>query len=77
MQRAAKPAAKVLLVEMVLPDTIGPPPVHLMDLNMLVMRDGRERTKDEFAGLLGAAGLRFDRVVPSQGLFSLIEATKP
>jgi hypothetical protein len=48
-----------------------------MDLNMLVMLDGRERTKDEFAGLLDAAGLRFERVLPSQGLFSLIEATKP
>ena len=76
VQRAAKPGAKVLIVEMVVPETIGPPPVHLMDLNMLVMLDGRERTAAELAGLLTAAGLRFERVAPTKGLFSVIEATR-
>ncbi|MEA2696422.1 MAG: hypothetical protein QOI66_693 [Myxococcales bacterium] len=76
VQRAAKPGAKVLIIEMVVPEVVAPTPVHLMDLNMLVMLDGRERSTQEFAGLLGAAGLHFDRVVPTHGLFSLIEATK-
>ena len=76
VQRAAKPQARVLIVEMVVPDVVTPSPVHLMDLNMLVMLNGRERSIEEFVGLLAAAGLRFDRVVPTTGLFSLIEATR-
>jgi hypothetical protein len=76
VQRAAVPQAKILIVEMVVPESVGAPPVHLMDLNVLVMLDGRERTAQEFADLVTLAGLRFDRVIPTQGLFSIIEATR-
>jgi hypothetical protein len=77
VQRAAKPGARVLIIEMVLPERVSPSPVFLMDLNMLVMLDGRERTQKEFEALLASAGLRFERVIPSRGLFSIIEASRP
>jgi hypothetical protein len=34
-----------------------------MDLHVLTLRHGQERTADEFAVLLAAAGFRLDRVL--------------
>ena len=77
VRRAARPDAKVIIIEMIVPPTISPSPVHLMDLNMLVMLDGRERTADQMAALVTRAGLRFERVIPTFGLFGIVEATRP
>jgi hypothetical protein len=41
---------------------------------MLVMLNGRERTAAEFAALLAAAGFEVLGVIPTGGMFSLIEA---
>ncbi|UQX03450.1 acetylserotonin O-methyltransferase [Streptomyces sp. RerS4] len=75
--RAAMTAdARVLLVEAVMPS--GPahaPTVKLMDLNMLVLCDGRQRTEDEFRALFREAGLELSRVVPG-GLCSVVEAVR-
>lgn len=73
--REAVPAhGKVLLVEAVMPDGTGQnPTVALMDLNMLVLCDGAQRTQSEFDDLLSAAGLRLARVVPA-GLHSVVVA---
>jgi hypothetical protein len=43
------------------------------DLNMLVVPGGRERTREEFAALLEASGLRLERVLDA-GTFSVVEA---
>ncbi|HVV53668.1 MAG TPA: methyltransferase [Polyangia bacterium] len=77
VQRAARPGAKVMVIEMIVPPVVSPSPVHLMDLNMLVMLDGRERTADQMKALLARAGLRFERLIPTVGLFSIVEATRP
>jgi O-methyltransferase domain len=45
----------------------------LMDLNMLVMTGGRERTATEFGKLLAAAGFEMTRVLPTKSPFSLVE----
>jgi hypothetical protein len=45
-----------------------------MDLNMLVMLRGRERTLGEYTALLGGAGLRVRRVLQTRSPFSLLEA---
>jgi len=47
-----------------------------IDLNMMVMTGGRERTETEFRALYEAAGFRLDRVVPTESPFSVIEAVK-
>jgi SAM-dependent methyltransferase len=74
--RALPPAGKVLLVEMVIPPDNRPSPAQAMDLNMLVILGGRERTEDEYRRLLGDAGFRLERVIPTHSPFSVIEATR-
>lgn len=73
IRRAAKPGATLLVVEMLLPDPPQPSPVAFMDLNMLVMLNGRERTSSDVAKLLAGGGFRVERVIPA-GLFSVIES---
>lgn len=74
--RALAPNGKLLLVEMVIPPDNQPSPAQAMDLNMLVVAGGRERTEDEYRGLLQGAGFRLERVIPTHSPFSVIEATR-
>lgn len=73
IRRAAEPNARVVLVEMLVPETPSPSPVLFLDLNMLVMLDGRERTAGEYGDLLRAAGFAMERVIPTEGMFGVIE----
>ncbi|MFC3996549.1 methyltransferase [Nocardiopsis sediminis] len=66
--------ARLLLIESVLPPGDTYHPAKTMDLSMLVISGGRERTVDEFTGLLAAAGLRLVGVIPTASPYSLIEA---
>ena len=65
---------RVVLIEMVVPEQIQPDFVHVMDLNMLVMTGGMERTAREYESLVAKAGFRLSRVVPTKSPFSVIEA---
>jgi len=73
--RAAAPNARLVLVEMLLPDE-GPSPVTFMDMNMMVMLGGRERTAGEYTEMLARCGWKVEQVVPTGGLFSVIEARR-
>ncbi|MEU0743267.1 methyltransferase [Streptomyces sp. NPDC006134] len=67
---------RVLLVEAVVPDRPRPTPtVSLMDLDMLAVAGGRQRTAAEFEALLRTAGLRLERIVPG-GHCSVVEASR-
>ena len=68
--------AKLLIVEMVVPEGNEPHFSKLMDLGMLVLPGGVERTREEFHTLLAGAGLRLDRIIPTQTSLSIIEAVK-
>lgn len=72
--KAMRAGGRVVIVEQVIPDESAPSPATLMDLNMLVMLRGRERTLREYDALLHAAGLRVGRVLQTRSPFSLIEA---
>ncbi|MEH2294625.1 methyltransferase [Nostoc sp.] len=48
----------------------------LMDLNMLVMTGGCERTEAEYRSLLAAAGFKLTRIVPTSLAINVIEAVK-
>jgi hypothetical protein len=65
---------RLVVIEMVVPEQIEPGFVHVMDLNMLVMTGGRERTEKEYADLFARAGFRLTRVVPTASPFCVIEA---
>jgi SAM-dependent methyltransferase len=74
--RALTPGGTLLLVEMVVPADNQPSPAQAMDLNMLVLLSGRERTEEEFRDLLHAAGFELERVIPTHSPFFVIEATR-
>jgi hypothetical protein len=65
---------RLLLVEMVVPEPGANCFSKLLDLNMLVMTGGRERTKAEFTALLHAAGYKLTRIVPTLAPQCVIEA---
>jgi hypothetical protein len=56
------------------PDTNSRSFSKLLDLNMLVMTGGRERTKLEFEALPDAADYTLTRIVPTIAPQSIIEA---
>ncbi len=65
-RRAMPDTATLLLVEALLPDrAVDDPAAVRMDLHMLTLLHGRERTRAEYAALLAAAGLRLTRVIPA------------
>jgi hypothetical protein len=76
VHRAGAPGSRLVVVEMLLPEDPTPSPVALMDMNMLVMLGGRERTAGELGALLGRCGYELQRVIPTRGMFSLLEATR-
>jgi O-methyltransferase domain len=65
---------RVLLVDMVVPDTDATSFSKLLDLNMLAMTGGQERTKEEFRALLDAANYELTRIIPTMAPQSIIEA---
>jgi SAM-dependent methyltransferase len=73
-RKAMRPGGRLLIVEMVLPAGDAPHPGKLLDLAMLVMPGGQERTEDEYRTLLIKAGLRLTRVVPTASAVSVVEA---
>ena len=59
---------------MVLPAGDTPHPGKLLDMVMLTIPGGRERTAREYAQLLERAGFRVERVVPTASPVSIVEA---
>ena len=70
---AVKPGGKVLLVELVIPPGNEPSLGKLLDLEMLVVASGKERTEAEYAALFAGAGWKLTRVVPTKSPASIIE----
>jgi hypothetical protein len=73
-RNAMRSNGRVLVVECVVPDGSEPSFSKLLDLNMLVMTGGRERTAGEFLDLLSEAGLKLSRIIPTASPLSIIEA---
>lgn len=68
--------AKVLIIEMVVPEGNDPSPSKFLDLVMLCMETGKERTKEEYRILLEASGFRLNRVIPTKSPYSVIEGVR-
>ncbi len=73
-RRAMSPQGRLLLVEMVLPGGDAPHPGKMLDMVMLMVPGGRERTEAEYAALLEKAGLRLTGVTPTASPVSVVEA---
>ena len=65
----------LLVIELVLPEGNEPSFGKLLDVHMLVMASGRERTEREYRALLQAGGFALARVIPTSAGSSIIEAT--
>ena len=72
-REAIDPSGRLLILEVIVPKENRPDFSHLMDLNMLVMTGGQERTAKEYETLLIRGGFRLERIVPTAGPFSVIE----
>lgn len=65
---------RLLVVDTVIPPGDAPAPGKFIDLNMMVLGSGRERTAAEFTALFAAAGFRLNRVLPMRSPSSVVEA---
>jgi hypothetical protein len=73
-RHAMEPGALLLIVEVVLPEDRPPFDMLILDLEMMVLTGGRERTEAEFGALLGRTGFRPGRTVPTGSPWSIVEA---
>jgi hypothetical protein len=73
---AMAPEGRVLVVDHVIPKGNGADWGKLLDINMLVIPGGMERTREGFADLFARAGLRLKRVVPTKCPLSILEAVR-
>lgn len=74
VRQAMSPTSKLLIVEFVLPTGNTPHPGKVLDMVMLALPGGTERTESEYAVLLAKAGFRLNRVVPTASAASIVEA---
>jgi hypothetical protein len=77
MYRAAPQNGRVLIIEAVVPGPDTPHFSKLFDIHMLVMLTGRERTTEEYAGLLEEAGWKYLQTwYPSSRMLGAVEGMK-
>jgi len=67
---------KVLIIEAVVPEGNEPHFSKIIDLEMLISPGGIERTPSEFEKLLSDSGFKMTRIIPTQGMMSIVEAVK-
>jgi hypothetical protein len=75
IRRSAPPNAKLLLIEAIVPDDAQPSWIKMLDLTMLAILDGKERTRPEFESLLHASGFKLERVMDIGLGTSILEAS--
>jgi ubiquinone/menaquinone biosynthesis C-methylase UbiE len=73
-RRAMKPNGKLLVIECVIPHSSEPCFSKLLDLQMLVVTGGRERTEEQFKTLLSATGFEMKGIISTAVPECIIEA---
>ena len=76
VHRSIQLGGRLLIVESVVPSGNEPHFSKGMDMHMLIMTGGRERTAAEYRSLLTMCGFRVTRVLPTDSPVSIIEAVK-
>ena len=72
-RKGMRPGGRLLVMDQVVPDRNEPGVSKLMDLEMLVLPGGMERTGKEFSELFAASGFRLERILPTPGIQCIIE----
>lgn len=70
---AMRPGGTVLAMDAVIAPGNEPHPGKQLDLFMMLLLTGRERTSTEFEAIFTEAGLRLTRVISTDGPFALVE----
>jgi hypothetical protein len=65
--------ARVLIIESIVPATPGPHLSKELDIAMMALPGGMERTQDEYAALASKCALRLKRVVETMSPYSILE----
>jgi hypothetical protein len=73
-RKAVPPNGVLLLVEVSLGEANTPSFGKFIDIAMLSLTGGRERTEAEYATLLSSAGFQLSRVIPVNPQFCIVEA---
>ena len=68
--------AKLLIAESVIPAGNAPFFGKLLDLTMMLIPGGKERTEEEYRTLLAEHGFEFTQVVSTETEVSFVEAMK-
>jgi hypothetical protein len=69
-------ASKLLVIESVIPPGNEPFPGKFLDLHMLLIPGGKERTETEYRALFERAGFELTRIVPTATEVSIVEGKK-
>jgi SAM-dependent methyltransferase len=73
-REAMRAGGRLLLVEQVVPRGNEPSPTKVLDLQMMVFLEGRERTAEEFRALLAQTGFALERIASTGTVAHVIEA---
>ncbi|HYI14213.1 MAG TPA: methyltransferase [Thermomicrobiales bacterium] len=74
IRRSAPPHARLLLIEAIVPNDPGPNWPKQLDIHMLAMVGGRQRTQQEYETLLEQAGFVLLREIDTHAGASILEA---
>jgi SAM-dependent methyltransferase len=74
VRRVAPGGARLLIVEALVSESPGPHFGKMLDIIMLAVTGGRERTRSEYEKLLASTGFRPERVISTPSEYSIVEA---
>jgi hypothetical protein len=75
VRRVAPAGARLLIIETLVAEQPGPHFGKTLDIIMLAVTGGKERTRTQYEHLLDAAGFGIERVIPTASQYSIVEAT--
>jgi SAM-dependent methyltransferase len=73
-RRAMRPDGRLLVVDAVIPPGNEPHFGKALDMVMMLLLTGQERTRQEFEALFSRSGFRLTRVLPTGGALTVLEA---
>jgi hypothetical protein len=74
VRAAIAPHGRLAVVDRLMPEAPTPHPAYYMDVFMLMLLGGKERTRSEFEALFEQSGFRLDRVTEDPNFPCVIEA---
>lgn len=75
VSKAAHSGARLVVLDRVVPENDAPHPTKMIDITMMGMLGGRQRSETEWRKLLEDGGFTLRRVVTASGSFCALEAT--